>query len=59
MSGKKAARPCPCGWPGHRSACCCTLERVARSIADLAGSDAIEAAHAAEAIGYRRILAGA
>ncbi|HEX7327968.1 MAG TPA: YifB family Mg chelatase-like AAA ATPase [Casimicrobiaceae bacterium] len=32
--------------------------RVARSIADLAGSDAIEAAHAAEAIGYRRILAG-
>lgn len=33
--------------------------RVARSIADLAGSDAIEAAHAAEAIGYRRILAGA
>jgi magnesium chelatase family protein len=33
--------------------------RVARSIADLAGSDTIEAAHAAEAIGYRRILAGA
>lgn len=31
--------------------------RVARSIADLAGSDAIEVAHAAEAIGYRRILA--
>ncbi|MGH8802492.1 MAG: YifB family Mg chelatase-like AAA ATPase, partial [Casimicrobiaceae bacterium] len=32
--------------------------RVARSIADLEGSDLIEAAHAAEAIGYRRILAG-
>lgn len=32
--------------------------RVARSIADLAERDTIDAAHAAEAIGYRRILAG-
>lgn len=29
--------------------------RVARSIADLAGADAIESAHLAEAIGYRRL----
>jgi magnesium chelatase family protein len=32
--------------------------RVARTIADLAGSDAISATHVAEAIGYRRELGG-
>ena len=30
--------------------------KVARTIADVAGSDAIDAAHVAEAIGYRREL---
>jgi magnesium chelatase family protein len=31
--------------------------RIARSVADLQGADAIEAAHVAEAIQYRRVLA--
>jgi len=30
--------------------------KVARTIADVAGSDDLEAAHVAEAIGYRRDL---
>jgi magnesium chelatase family protein len=32
--------------------------RVARTIADLAGSDAITTAHLTEAIGYRRLDRG-
>ncbi|MFT4191198.1 MAG: YifB family Mg chelatase-like AAA ATPase [Comamonas sp.] len=44
------------GWSGrglHRAV------KVARTIADLAGSEAVEAAHVAEAIQYRRVLRGA
>ncbi len=33
--------------------------KLARTIADLAGADALRAAHAAEAVGYRRALDGA
>ncbi|MEY4695413.1 MAG: Competence protein ComM, partial [Pseudomonadota bacterium] len=41
------------GWSGRSVHRCL---KVARTIADLAGSDSVEAQHMAEAVQYRRVL---